>query len=117
MGHGVIPARDEWIRLFARRFTTLMILVGLAILGLVAAGVLMSSHRATPAARADAQAQAEQQRAAIRAERAECEKIQQGGGDAQGKFPPGFDCAQINDSYVDPANYMPHEFDFREEAP
>jgi ABC-2 type transport system permease protein len=108
--------RAEWSRLFARRFTRIMILLALVILALVALGIGLSSHHPTTAQRAAAQAQADQVRADTDRQRAECERAQAGGEPTE-KIPPGFDCSQINAEHVDAANFLPYQYDFRRETP
>lgn len=111
--------RAEWSRLFARRFTRIMILLTLVILALVALGVGLSSHHATPEQRAAAQTQADRVRADAERQRADCERAQAGGepNEMSGKLPPGFDCSQMTAHQPDAADFLPHQFDFRRETP
>jgi hypothetical protein len=111
--------RAEWSRLFARRFTKIMIVVILAIMGLIGLGVLLSSHRPTPSVVAQAHTRAEEVRAQVRQQRADCEQEQRNPsqGQTDKQFPPGFDCSEVSDSFVRDEDFMPHTFSFRAEAP
>lgn len=114
-------ARAEWSRLFGRRFTKIMILVALLILGAVAAGVAFTSYRHDAAELAAAHTQADRVRDEARVSRARCEAQQgsQQGGQQGGpdEFPPGFDCSRIDASQVRDEDFMRHEYDFRMETP
>lgn len=165
-------ARAEWGRLFARRFTRIMILVVLVIVGLVVLNVAINSHKPDAAARALAERQVARVHAEIDQARAECEAQQSGrgtgappaapgggtsaapsggvpaptggaapsggaaaptgsaapgagvpapGDTAPGpgkeRFPPGFDCSQINSGAVDAEQYLPYAFNFHNTMP
>jgi ABC-2 type transport system permease protein len=86
-------ARAEWSRLFARRFTRIMIGAILLILGLVALGLTLSTHRVTEADHVRAREEVAQQlryhdqdQARVKAE---CERVQ--GTDAARRYPPDCD--------------------------
>jgi ABC-2 type transport system permease protein len=106
-------------RLFARRFTWVMLLVTVGILGLVVLGITLNSQRPSP----DVVAQAEQQAAQYRADtlqmREECEEAQRSGDPSrQFEFPPGLTCAEaFNPDQIQAADFMPHTFAFRDEVP
>jgi hypothetical protein len=108
----------ELRRLFARRFTRIMMIVILLALALVTVGVAASSHRHDAAALAKAQAQVAQIQQQQQADQRACEAEQAGSAtDTSGKqFPPGFDCAQLGSWQPDPEDFLPHEFSFRDEA-
>lgn len=112
--------RAETKRLLARRFTWVMLLATVAILGLVVLGIALSSQRPSAAVVASAEQQAAQQRAEIESIRAECERAQ---ADPQEntpgrEFPQGVPCAEVFDpSQVKAQDYMPHTFGFRDETP
>ncbi|HZN73333.1 MAG TPA: ABC transporter permease subunit [Micromonosporaceae bacterium] len=116
--------RAEWSRFFARRFTRIMVVVVLGILGLILIGVGASSHQPNPAVIAQAEAQAAEVRTQVTAMRAQCEEEQRNPGAVDpnqkqfGQLPPGVTCAQIFDpAQVRPEDFMPHVFSFADEAP
>jgi hypothetical protein len=119
--------RAELARLFGRRFTKIMLGVVLLLLAVVAVGLAATSHQHNAQTRAEALAkiqQVRQQNAAnIERMRADCEAQQRDPSTAspgKDKFPPGFDCSQINDAFAptdqDVANFEPHQFVFRTDA-
>jgi ABC-2 type transport system permease protein len=115
--------RTEWSRLFARRFTSIMIVLVVVILGLVAVGVAASSQRPGPELVAKAKVQADRNREQIRQLRAECEAYQRDPNTAgeppeMRRFPPDIDCARAFDpGQVRDEDFLPHTFSFRAEAP
>ncbi|HEX6497723.1 MAG TPA: ABC transporter permease subunit [Micromonosporaceae bacterium] len=116
--------RAEWRRFFARRFTQTLLLVVLVLLALVGAGVAAGTHRASPAAVAQAEQEAAQVRQHLRTERQACEDAQSGrtapdapANDRYTHFPPGVTCADAFDpSQVTTKQYLPHSFSFAEET-
>lgn len=115
--------RAEWTRFFARRFTRMMVVAVLVILGLIGLGVALSSQKPSPALIAQAERQAAEERAQIADMRRQCEAAQSGTGVGQpgekfGQLPPGETCATMfRDDYVSAENHMPRVFSFRDEAP
>jgi ABC-2 type transport system permease protein len=113
--------RAEWSRLFARRFTRIMIVVVLAVLGLIGAGIAASSHRPDAAALAQAKQQADQIRADIAQQRQDCFDAQRNPNAPTAPDrkppPPGFDCSRIDAAQVHDEDFLPHTFSFRDEAP
>jgi hypothetical protein len=116
--------RAEWSRLFARRFTWIMVIVGILMLAGVGVGVALSSHRVTPEVRAEAEAQAQRQREGIAADRATCERAKANPepiptpADSNPKaLPPDMPCSVITDDWVRAEVFLPNVFDFRREVP
>ena len=110
--------RAEWQRLFARRFTRIMIVIGFVALGLVTTGLALGSKTPTAAELAQAVEQADSDRAEVRLQRQLCEQAQRDGAsdpELKYKYPP--DCSQISDAYIDPDNYLPYHFHFTKQAP
>jgi hypothetical protein len=90
--------RAEWSRLFARRFTKIMIVFVLAVLGLIGLGVALSSQRPSPAVTADAKQLADQQREDMRQQQAACEDAKRDPAAAppdMKRLPPGVSCAEL----------------------
>jgi ABC-2 type transport system permease protein len=114
--------RAEWSRFFARRFTRIMIIVVLGILGLILVGLGANSQRPGPAVIAQAEQQAAQQRTEFEQFRQQCEAEQSDPNfdPTQSKFgqlPPGETCATLFDpSRVRAEDFMPHVFSFRDET-
>jgi len=106
----------EWRRLFARRFTRIMLLAVLAILAVIGVGVGVNSHQRTAATHAAAVARAQQDNEQMMAD---CLRSQQDTGSPSDvkQFPPGFDCTQIARDGARPEYYEPYEFSFRAGAP
>jgi hypothetical protein len=113
--------RAEWSRLFARRFTRIMIVVVLAILGLIGIGIAASSHRPDAAAFAQAKQQADQIREDIARQRQDCLDAQRNPNAQTGPDrkppPPGFDCNRIDAAQIHDEDFLPHTFSFRDEVP
>ncbi|HZN19966.1 MAG TPA: ABC transporter permease subunit [Micromonosporaceae bacterium] len=115
--------RAEWRRFFARRFTRLMVVTVLVILGLIGLGVAGSTQQPGPGAVAEAERIAAEQRAQIAEARRQCEAAQSGsasGGSNEkfGQLPPGETCATMfRDDHATAENFMPNVFSFRDEAP
>jgi hypothetical protein len=110
--------RAEWSRLFARRFTRIMLVVVAALLGLIGTGVALSSERPGPAVVARAEQQASRVRADVAAERAACEATRASPpptADAPGRRFPS-DCSKIDPAQVRAEDFMPRVFSFRDEA-
>jgi len=118
--------RAELARLFGRRFTKIMLGVVVLLLLVIGFGLASSSHKHNAQTRAQALAQIQQMRAQVQpeidAQRADCEAQQRGGASANApKFPPGFDCSQIQAPDFSPTeenlnNFQPHQFVFRTDA-
>lgn len=116
--------RAEWQRFFARRFTRLMLLVVLVLLGLVGAGVAASTHRPSPAVVAQAEQQASQMRQQLQSDRQACDDVRSGrtkpddpANDRYAHLPPGMTCADAFDpSQVSAEQYLPHSFSFARET-
>lgn len=115
--------RAEWKRFFARRFTRMMVVAVLVILGLIGLGVALSTQQPGPGVVAEAERRAAEERVNIADARRQCEAAQSGNGSNQssekfGQLPPGETCATIfRDDYATAENFMPHVFSFRDEAP
>jgi hypothetical protein len=96
--------RAELSRLFARRFTRLMLVAVVLVLGIVGAVTASETHRPTAA-------QVEHAESAAAESRHECEQAQTA--DQPGAMlPDGFDCDQITSR-----DYLRYVLDFREEMP
>ncbi|GIF11139.1 ABC transporter permease subunit [Actinoplanes teichomyceticus] len=107
--------RAETRRLVKRRFTRFFVLLALLALGLIAAGVAYSNHKATPEVIATAQADADRsyERDVQTAERDRqncATSPEQYGGDCANLWTPSRDDYRA-------VNYMPSQFDFRENYP
>jgi ABC-2 type transport system permease protein len=109
----------ELRRLFARRFTRLMLVVVLLVMAAVAVGTAVNSHRHDAAALARAQAQVDQlrQQSAQEQQRCEDEQANPPSDASQRRFPPDFDCAQLGAWIPEADNFLPYEFNFRKDAP
>ncbi len=115
--------RAELARLFGRRFTKIMLGVVLLLLLVIGFGLAATSHKHNAQTRAQALARIQQMRAQDETNtqhmRADCEAVQRGEArPGSPKFPPGFDCAQIQVSDFSPteqnvAEFEPHQFVFR----
>ncbi len=115
--------RAELARLFGRRFTKIMLGVVVLLLLVIGFGLAATSHKHNAQTRAQALAQIQQMReqneADIQHVRADCEAAQRGEAVPNGpKFPPGFDCSQIQPPDFSPteenvANFEPHQLVFR----
>src|SRR6266508_1226828 len=110
--------RAEWSRLFARRFTTIMVLVVIAILSLVALGVALDSHKPGTAATAAAKEQADRERQNVQRLREQCHAAQSNPDQAEpGRYPPDMNCDEVFDpARVQDENFMPNVFVFRDTA-
>jgi ABC-2 type transport system permease protein len=104
--------RVEWSRLFARRFTRIMMIVILFVLAAVAAGVAVNSHTLTPADHARARAQIAEQQRIFEQAKADCEAALARGENVTRRYGPNCDLGQpaVEDSW-----YLPYQFDFRRE--
>jgi hypothetical protein len=116
--------RAELARLFGRRFTKIMLGVVVLLLLVIGFGLGATSHKHNAQTRAQALAQIQQMRqqneADVQRQRDECEASQRGDANAP-KFPPGFDCSQIQLPDYSPteqnlAAFEPHQFVFRTDA-
>jgi ABC-2 type transport system permease protein len=109
----------ELRRLFARRFTRLMLIVVLLVLGAVAAGIAANSHPRDAAAVARAQEKVDNIRRQAELDQQRCEEEQANppSDPAQRRFPPDFPCAQQTAWVPGVDNFLPYEFDFRKDAP
>ena len=107
--------RAEWSRLFARRFTRIMIVAVLLVLGLVGGAVAFTSHPHNAATLAAAQARVEQIRADNEAARQRCLAEQAHPGSSR-EFPPGMDCDSLASFQPDARDLEPHQFSFRNES-
>lgn len=114
--------RTELRRLGKRRFTRYMTLIGLLVLGAIAAGVFFSNQKLGPEQVAAAERAAEQdyQRSVQESARykQECEQARAAGTATTDQYPP--DCADIQKPPRDSFQaewYMPATFEFRKEFP
>lgn len=112
--------RAEWSRLFARRFTKIMMLVVLLAIVAVGIGYASASHPHDAATLAAATAEANQIHEEEQAQERACEAARTGttaADEAQRKrYPPGFSCSQITAHTPDPEELMPDQFVFRTDA-
>jgi ABC-2 type transport system permease protein len=106
--------RAEWSRLFARRFTRVMILLVLAVVALILVGSAVESHRVTAADRATAKVRADDQRRLYEREKADCEQARDRGQDTSHRFAPNCDYSQLT---VSDEDFLPHPFTFRTDVP
>ncbi len=104
--------RVEWSRLFARRFTRIMLVVILLVLGAVAAGVAANSHTITPADHARARAQIAEQQRFYDQLKADCEAAQARGEDVSKRFGPN---CELGQPPTEETWFLPYQFDFRKE--
>jgi hypothetical protein len=114
-------ARAEARRLFKRRVTRYTLLLMVLAFAVIAVSFSLGSQKIGPEQLAAARAAAtrEEQRATeqARVERAECERMMESGAD-DGRYPPGFDCAQITGpppGTFEAEWFLPYQFNFREE--
>ena len=114
--------RAEWARFFARRFTRIMMLVVLGILGLIMVGLGANTQKPNPAVIAQAEEQAARARTETVEMRQQCETEQANAPSDPnqsrfGQLPPGETCASIfNPAQVRAEDFMPHVFSFRDET-
>jgi ABC-2 type transport system permease protein len=108
----------ELRRLFARRFTRLMLILILLVMAAVAAGIGWQSHKHDAAALRAAQQRVEQYRQDNLVQQQQCE-AQQANPPADGvkNFPPDFDCAQIGQWLPTADDLLPYQYDFRKDTP
>jgi ABC-2 type transport system permease protein len=109
----------EWSRLFARRFTRVMFLIVVLLLGLIGAGIAASSHVPSASDQAKARVEADRQRAFVVERRARCENpsAAQPGEEPAPSPPPGLTCAETFDpSEISDASFLPATFSFGREA-
>jgi len=109
----------EWSRLFARRFTRVMFLVVVVLLGLIGAGIAASSHIPTASEQARARVEANRQREFLAQERARCENpsAAQPAQEPAPSPPPGLTCAEMFDpAQISDASFLPSTFVFGREA-
>jgi len=106
--------RAEWSRLFARRFTRIMLMVVVAVLTLVALSVAVNSHRIDDAARAKARARAAAELTQYQKEEADCRAARDRGEDISRRYPPNCDYGPVQPQEE---WFLPYEFRFRAETP
>lgn len=88
--------RAEWRRFFARRFIRIMLGLIAILLAVIAIGTAHSSHRITPAVRAQAQQQVDDDIARMQQQAADCEQAQNSTPiPPQFQIPPGMTCADM----------------------
>lgn len=106
-------------RLFARRFTWVMLLGTVAILGLIVVGVSASSQRPSAAATAQAEQEAGRHRAEIERLLRQCEQARRTGDESLFPgLPPELPCDQAFDPrQVRTEDFLPRTFGFRDEVP
>jgi ABC-2 type transport system permease protein len=107
--------RAETRRLTKRRFTRYSVLLVLIVLGLIAGGVAFTNHKATPAAVAAAQAEADRDfQESVRLSEQEKQRCAERPAD----YPEGCDAlwTPAPEQYQ-AANYMASQFDFRDSFP
>lgn len=109
----------EFRRLFARRFTRIMLILVLLVLGAIVVGVGASSHKHDAAALAAAQADVDRIVAQNQQEvqRCEAEQADPPASDASRQYPPDFDCSQIANWSPRAEDLLPYQFSLRDEAP
>jgi hypothetical protein len=107
-------ARAEWSRLFARRFTRIMLALILLVLGVVGVAVTLDSKPITAADHARAKEQVAQQVRDLEREAAACQAAQARGEDISQRYPPGCDFGQAQ---VEERWFLPYQFDFKQETP
>jgi len=105
--------RAEWSRLFARRFTKIMMGLILLVMLLVGLGFAANTHRITEADHAAARAQIAEQQRFFAQMVAECQRAQQNG-DTSGKYPPN---CEFGDPGFREEYYLPYQFNFKREVP
>ena len=89
--------RAEWRRLFARRFTRIMLAIVVALFAAVAIGVAVNYHRVTAADRVVAQQRMVADQQQVTTQLAECQR-EQSDPTAAGPYnplPPGATCEQM----------------------
>lgn len=106
--------RAEWSRLFARRFTKIMIGVILLVLLVIGLGFAANTHQITAADHAAAQAQIAEQRKFFDQMVAECQQARQRGDDVNRKYPPN---CEFGDPGFREEYYLPYQFNFKREVP
>jgi ABC-2 type transport system permease protein len=104
--------RAEWSRLFARRFTRVMLVLILLVLAAVGLGVAAQSHQLTAADHARARQQAAEQERFFAQAQADCAAAQASGEPVTGRYPR--DC-DFGDTTVDERWFLPYQFDFSRE--
>jgi ABC-2 type transport system permease protein len=105
--------RAEWSRLFARRFTKIMMGVVLLILIVVGLGFAANTHKLTEADYAYARTQIAEQRRYFDQMVADCQQAQERG-DTNGKYPPG---CNFGEPDFQEEWYLPYQFNFKREVP
>jgi ABC-2 type transport system permease protein len=103
--------RAEWRRLFARRFTKIMLVIALGLGAVVLVGFLQDTHRITAADRARAvQLATDERDRELQYMRQECAAAQANPDpNFSAKFPG--DCADLKiDQAIHPEYYLPHQF-------
>ncbi len=105
--------RAEWSRLFARRFTKIMMGGILLVMLIIGLGFAANTNKITEADHAAARAQIAEQQRYFDQMVTECKRAQQAG-DTSGKYPP-------NCEYGDPGfreeYYLRYQFNFKQEVP
>jgi ABC-2 type transport system permease protein len=93
----VSVVRAEWRRLFARRFTRIMLAIVVALFAAVAIGVAVNYHRITAADRSVAQQRMVAEQQQVTTQLAECQREQSGPapGGPYNPLPPGATCEQM----------------------
>lgn len=106
--------RAEWSRLFARRFTRVMILVVLALFAVIVTSAALDSQRPTEASRATARVQAAEEQRRVEQLRTECEAARSRGEDVSDRYIPNCDYGRLDFSEE---NFLRPQFNFRQEMP
>ncbi len=106
--------RAEWTRLFARRFTQVMLLLLLLVLGAIAGGIAFDSSSPSEAEYAAAEREAQWYNQEALQQVQECEQAHAAGGDAALEWPT--DCSILAAEYTADM-FLPWTFNFRAEAP
>jgi ABC-2 type transport system permease protein len=106
--------RAEWTRLFARRFTKIMLVVVITVLAVVGLSVAANSHRIDDAARTKARAEAAAELQRYQKAEADCRAAKERGEDISRRYPPDCDFGpfQPQEDW-----FLPYEFRFRAEMP
>jgi ABC-2 type transport system permease protein len=114
-------ARAEVRRLFKRRITRYTLVLMVLAFAVIAGAFSLSSHKIGAEQLASARAEATRQEQVAteqaEAERSVCERIMQDGTN-DGRYPPGFDCAQITGpppGTFEAEWFLPYQFNFRTE--
>jgi hypothetical protein len=105
----------EFGRLFARRFTRIMLVAVLVIMAAIGLGLSLHSTKQDAATYAKAVQSAQNARAGSLAEVRKCNDSQVSP-QPDPAYPVGYDCAALEQDQADPRTYEPYAFSFREDT-